>query len=174
MREGTGKKNSKRVNLLGAGTLLRDALAATALLEQDHNISADVWSVTSFNELCRDGQDVDRWNGLHPTEKPRTSWVETCLGEASLPTVASTDYIKMYSEQIRPFVRGEYLTLGTDGYGRADSREALRHHFEVARYYIAVTALQALMRQGDCSAEDVAAAITKYGIDSEKPNPLMA
>ena len=169
-----GSKQKKKVNLLGAGTILREAIAAAELLEKNHGVSADLWSVTSFNELYRDGHNVERWNRLHPTQTPRTNWVETCLGAQSLPTVAVTDYIKLFSEQIRPFVSGDYLTLGTDGFGRSDSREALRHHFEVDRYYITVTALQALQRQAHCSAEDVAGAIAQYGIDPDKPNPLLA
>jgi pyruvate dehydrogenase E1 component len=166
------KAKGPKVNLLGCGTILCEAIAAVELLEKDHGVSADVWSTTSLNELYRDGQAVLRWNRLHPTDKAKISWVEQCLGSSPAPTVSSTDYMKLQSEQIRPFVKGIYHTLGTDGFGRSDSREALRKHFEVDRYYIVATALNALVESGDKKPRDVANALKKYGIDPEKQNPL--
>jgi pyruvate dehydrogenase E1 component len=173
LTEGAG--DGPKVNLLGCGSILRESMAAAEMLANDHGVSADVWSVTSLNELSRDGQDVERYNGLHPTAKDKkVTWVEQCLGAKAAPTVASTDYMKMFSEQIRPFVNGVYLTLGTDGFGRSDSRAALRHHFEVDRNYITITALNALVEAGVKKPKDVADAIKKYGIDPEKLNPLHA
>ena len=172
LREGSGKGH--RVNLLGSGTILREALAAAELLEESYDLNVNVWSVTSFNELCRDGQDVARWNCLHPEDEPRRSWVEQCLGEQADPTVASTDYIKLFAEQIRPFVKGTYYTLGTDGFGRSDSRAALRSHFEVDRHHIAVTVLNALHDEQKIAATQVSAAIKQFGIDPDSPNPRLA
>ncbi len=167
------KAKGYKVNLLGSGTILRESEAAAELLAENHGVAADVWSVTSYNELYRDGHDAIRWNRLHPTaKKKRTNWVEQCLGDDDTPTVSSTDYLKLYSEQIRPFVPGPFHTLGTDGYGRSDSREGLRSHFEVDRYHIVITALTALADQGKVKAADIAKAIKKYGIDTDKPNPL--
>ena len=172
LREGSGKGHN--VNLLGSGTILRESLAAADLLEEEHGLSVNVWSVTSFNELYRDGQDVIRWNRLHPEDEPRRSWVEQCLGEQAAPTVASTDYMKLFAEQIRPFVKGSYYTLGTDGFGRSDSREALRDHFEVDRKHIAVTVLKALHDEQKIAASEVSKAIKQLEIDPERSNPRLA
>jgi len=170
-----GASSGPKVNLLGCGSILRESMAAVEILAEDHGVSADVWSTTSLNELSRDGQDVGRWKALHPTaKKKKVSWVEKCLGSDPAPTVASTDYMRMFPEQIRPLVKGIYHTLGTDGFGRSDSREALRHHFEVDRYYITITALNALVEAGAKKPKDVADAIKKYGIDPDKLNPLYA
>ena len=169
-----GAGHEHKVQLLGSGTILREVIAAGALLEQDWDVSADIWSCTSFTELRRDGLDCDRWNLLHPTEPPRVSWVEQCLGNHAGPVVASTDYIKTFADQIRALIpRGrEYRVLGTDGFGRSDTREKLRHFFEVDRHWVAVAALKALADQGDIQPSVVAAAIKKYGIDPNKPNPV--
>jgi len=172
LSEGTGK--GTKINLLGCGTILRESMAAAEMLAENHGVIADVWSTTSLNELYRDGNAIERWNTLHPSEKPKQSWVERCLGSKAAPTVTSTDYLKLQAEQIRPFIKGVYKTLGTDGYGRSDSREALRQHFEVDRNYIVVSALAALVESGDKKPKDVADAIKKYGVDPEKPNPLYA
>ncbi len=172
LSEGAGK--GPKVNLLGCGTILRESIAAVEILKEDHGVIANIYSTTSLNELYRDGEAVVRWNRLHPTEKPRQSWVEQCLGSSPAPTVCTTDYIKLQSEQIRPFVKGIYHTLGTDGFGRSDSRQALREHFEVNSHHIVIAALNALVESGEKTAKDVAAAIKKYGIDPEKLNPLYA
>jgi pyruvate dehydrogenase E1 component len=171
-REGPKTKAKEpRVQLLGAGTILREVIAAAELLDKDFGITSDIWSVTSFNELRREGLDADRWNMLHPAETPRTSYVQSCLQERKGPVVASTDYMKAYAEQIRPFVPGTYRVLGTDGFGRSDYRTALRNFFEVNRYYVVVAALKALADEGTVPVAKVAEAIAKYGIDADKPNP---
>lgn len=168
------KKGKKRVQLLGSGSILREVIAAADLLSADFKVEADIWSCPSFNELKRDGDDVLRWNLLHPDKKPRMCHVEKSLEKTEGPVVAATDYVKLFADQIRAYVPRSYSVLGTDGYGRSDSREALRSHFEVDRYYIAVAALNALMKEGAISSKIVKSAIKKYGIDSEKNNPLMS
>ena len=164
-------KSRKVVQLLGSGTILREAIAAAELLRDDFGVHADIWSVTSFNELRRDGLETERWNLLHPEEKPRESYVESCLKDAKGPVVASTDYMKAYADQIRQFVPGQYLVLGTDGFGRSDTRERLRKFFEVDRHYIAVAALSALVRDNVVDAGVVTEAIKKYRIDPDKADP---
>ena len=178
--DGVGK-GAHRVQLMGCGAILREVIAAAELLQQDWGVSADIWSAPSFNELARDGQACERWNRLHPDQAPRQSWVEQCLESATGPVIASTDYMRMYAEQIRPFVPGDYHVLGTDGFGRSDSREALRRHFEVDRHHVTVTALRALAAQQQTSkaknritVKTVLEAIEKYGIDADKTNPLYA
>ena len=171
-----GGKKKQRVQLLGSGTILRESLFAQELLEADWGVSADVWSCPSFNELARDGQDVERWNLLHPTQTPRVSFVAQQLASSKGPVVASTDYIKAFAEQIRSYIPKDrtYKVLGTDGFGRSDFRGKLREHFEVNRHYIVVAALKALSEDGVIKAEQVAEAIKKYGIDADKVNPLNA
>jgi pyruvate dehydrogenase E1 component len=170
---------------MGCGSILREVLAAAELLREDWGVDADVWSAPSFNELARDGQECARWNLLHPDQEPRRSWVEQCLDGSEGPVIASTDYVRNFAEQIRAFVPGDFHVLGTDGFGRSDSRQALRRHFEVDRHYVTVTALKALAdqepdRQADSTAENrishqtVLAAIDRYGINAEKPYPLYA
>jgi pyruvate dehydrogenase E1 component len=165
-----------RVQLLGSGTILREAIAAQELLEKEWGVAANVWSCPSFNELARDGQDAERYNLLHPTEKARVSFVAQQLEKHSGPVVASTDYVKAYAEQIRAFIpKGRsYKVLGTDGFGRSDFRSKLREHFEVNRHYIAVAALKALSEEGTVPAAKVAEAIKKYAIKTDKINPLYA
>ena len=170
--QSTGRKKKQRVQLLGSGTILREVLAAAELLLQQFGISSDVWRVTSFNELRRDGLAVDRWNMLHPEESERLSYVTEQLAGQSGPVVAATDYIRSYADQIRPFVPGTYRVLGTDGYGRSDTRSQLRKFFEVNRYYVVVAALKALADDGAVKGAEVSKAIKKYRIDPEKPNPL--
>jgi pyruvate dehydrogenase E1 component len=169
-----GGTRKKRVQLLGSGTILREVIAAAEMLERDWSVSADVWSCPSFTELARQGMDVERWNLLHPTEQHRKSYVEQCLESRDGPVVASSDYVKAFAEQIRPFVPSgrPYRVLGTDGYGRSDTRQKLRHHFEVDRNWVTVAALKALADQGTLKPEVVAEAIAKYGIDPSKPNPV--
>jgi pyruvate dehydrogenase E1 component len=160
-----------RAQLLGSGTILREVMAAAELLKSDWGVAADVWSCPSFTQLRRDGMAAARWNLLHPTEKPRASYVEQCLAATKGPVVASTDYIRTFADQIREFVPRRYKVLGTDGFGRSDSRENLRRFFEVDRHYVVVAALKALAEEGELPAAKVAEAITKYGIDAEKPAP---
>jgi pyruvate dehydrogenase E1 component len=160
------------VQLLGAGTILREVLAAAELLARDFKIGSDVWSVTSFNELRREGIDVERWNMLHPDQPQRTSYVEEQLAGTRGPVVAATDYIRTYADQIRSYVPRRYLVLGTDGFGRSDMRSQLRKFFEVNRYYIVVAALKALADEGEIPTSAVAEAIRAYRIDPAKPNPV--
>ncbi len=168
--EPKGKKRS-RVRLLGSGAILREVLAAADLLREDFGVEAEVWSAPSFTELRRDGISSERWNRLHPTETPRVPYVESCLGLDAGVVVASTDYVRGYADLIRPWVRGRYVTLGTDGYGRSDSRAALRRFFEVDRQHVAVAALDGLCREGAIEAKTVAAAIEKYCLASDAPAP---
>jgi pyruvate dehydrogenase E1 component len=167
----TADEGELRVQLLGSGAILREVLAAADLLEADFGVLADVWSVTSFNELKRDGVDVERWNMLHPTATPKQSYVSQQLAGAPGPVVAATDYVRAYAEQIRPYLAQPYQVLGTDGFGRSDMRSHLRRFFEVNRGYIAVAALKALADEGEIPASRVREAIDKYRIDPEKPNP---
>jgi pyruvate dehydrogenase E1 component len=160
---------SARIQLLGSGTILREVLAAADMLEQDFDVMADVWSVTSFNELAREGAAVERWNMLHPDESPRRSVVERQLGRRAGPAVAASDYVRAYADQIRPYIGRRYKVLGTDGWGRSDSRAKLRQLFEVDRYFVTVAALTALADEGEVDRAAVAAAIRKYGIDPAKP-----
>ena len=168
-----GGKHKLRAQLLGSGTILREVIAAAESLEAEWKVSADVWSAPSFTELRREGLDADRWNLLHPEEPPREPYVTRCLGERPGPVVAATDYLKAFADQIRPFIpRGrEYRVLGTDGFGRSDSRQKLRQFFEVNRHWVVVAALKALADQGECKPALVAQAIKKYGLDPDKPNP---
>ena len=169
---GKAKKNQQRVQLLGSGTILREVIAAAAMLEKDYGVAADIWSVTSFNELRRDGLDAQRWNTLHPEAEPRLSYVEQCLKDRAGPVIAATDYVKTYADQIRAFMPAQhYSVLGTDGFGRSDTRRALRRFFEVDRNYVAVAALKALADQEAIPRATVADAIKRYGIDAEKPSP---
>jgi pyruvate dehydrogenase E1 component len=168
---GNGKK-SPRVQLMGSGAILREVEAAAELLQNDFNVAADVWSVTSFNELRRDGIDVERWNLFHPEEKTRASYVGECLAKREGPVIASTDYIRTYADQIRPFIDRRYVTLGTDGFGRSDLRRSLREFFEVDRRYVAIAALKALADEEKVKRDLVSQAIKKYQIDPAKPNPV--
>ena len=167
-----GGAGDVRVQLLGSGTIFNEVIAAADLLKNDWGVEADIWGCPSFNELVRDGQDAARWNMLHPLEAPRKSHVEQKLEGAVGPVVAATDYIKLFAEQIRPFVKGSYVTLGTDGFGRSDTREALRHFFEVDRRWVTLAALKALADEGKIGREIVAAALVKYELDPSKPNPM--
>ena len=171
-REGKAKKGQPKVQLLGSGTILREVIAGADLLEKEFDVAVDIWSVTSFNELRRDGLDAQRWNMLHPESPPRPSYVETCLMDHAGPVIAATDYMKLYADQVRAYLPGRhYSVLGTDGFGRSDTREQLRKFFEVDRHYVAVAALKALADQELLPQSKVTAAIRKFGIDPEKPNP---
>jgi pyruvate dehydrogenase E1 component len=170
-----GKTGLKaRVQLLGSGTILRESIAAKEMLEQDWGVAADVWSCTSFTELARDGYDAERWNLLHPTAAPRVPFVAEQLGTTSGPVIASTDYMRLFADQIRQFVprNRNYKVLGTDGFGRSDFRAKLRDFFEVDRKHIVVAALKALAEDKVIESAKVAEAIKKYGIDAERANPV--
>ncbi len=167
-----GGKGQVRVQLMGAGTILREVIAAAELLEKDFNIPADIWSVTSFNQLRREALEVERWNQLHPNDAPRRSYLESCLAKREGPYIAATDYMKIVPDQIQRWVPGHFVSLGTDGYGRSDARKALRHFFEVDKHYIAVAALKGLADDGKLDQKTVGEAIRKYGIDPDKPDPV--
>ena len=171
-RLSTGGRGKVRVQLLGAGTILREVIAAAEMLERDFSVPADVWSVTSFSELRRDGLDCERWNLLHPDQPPRKSYLDRSFAAVSGPFVAATDYMRIVADQIRPWIPGRYAVLGTDGYGRSDSRAALRDFFEVDRRYIVVAALKALADDGSLDPRTVVQAIATLGIDPAKPNPV--
>jgi len=167
-----GSRKKQRVQLIGGGTILREVIAAAKILEDDFGIAADIWSATSFNELHREGMDVERWNMLHPGKKAKVSYVEKTLSATSGPIVAATDYMRSYAEQIRPYLGDKYFAvLGTDGFGRSDMRSQLRKFFEVSSVYVVVAALKALADEGEIEARVVTQAIKKFGIDPEKPNP---
>jgi pyruvate dehydrogenase E1 component len=163
--------DGKQVQLMGSGVILREVIAAAELLEKDWGIAADVWSVPSFTELRREGLDCDRWNMLNPEKPQRVSYVAQCLNDAQGPVIASTDYMKSFAEQIQRFVPNRFIALGTDGFGRSDSREALRDFFEVNKYYVVVAALKALSDDGKLPVATVTEAVKKYNLNSNKPNP---
>jgi pyruvate dehydrogenase E1 component len=163
-----------RVQLLGSGTILREAIAAAELLENEFGVVCDIWSCPSFSELRRDGFDCERWNRLHPEEAPRVPHVTRCLAERQGPAIAATDYVREYADQIRAFMPDgkRYTVLGTDGFGRSDTRENLRHFFEVDRYYIAQAAISALAAEGKMTPKDVTRAIKMWKLNGDKPNPV--
>ncbi len=162
----------QKVQLMGSGTILREVIAAAELLKQDFDIDSDIWSMTSINELAREATDVVRWNQLHPTKKARKSYIEQMLEGRKGPAVIATDYTRTYANQIREHVPMKLVTLGTDGFGRSDTRANLRTFFEVNKYYITVAALKALADEGELETKVVQQAIKKYNIDAEKPNPV--
>lgn len=162
-----------QVQLMGSGSILREVIAAADLLRKDFDVDSDVWSVTSLTELRRDGHAVERWNLLHPQETPRTSYVEQCLTDRAGPVVIATDYMKIFADQIRPFMAGRRLVaLGTDGFGQSDTREALREFFEVDRHFIVLAALKGLADDGLINRAKVSEAISRYGIDVDKTDPV--
>jgi len=162
----------KKVTLMGAGTILNEVVAASQILKEEFSVETDIWSLTSVNELVREGQAVDRWNLLHPTETPKISYVEQQVGDISDPIVIATDYMKAYAEQLRRYLPSSLHVLGTDGFGRSDSRETLRHFFEVDRYFIVVAALKGLADKEIIEQSVVSEAIESFSIDPEKMNPL--
>ena len=170
--ESSKRSKKPRVQLLGSGTILHEVIAAAALLKKDFNVDADIWSVTSFNELRREALSISRWNMLHPAETARLSYVENCLKERVGPVIAATDYMKIYADQIREFIPKHYSVLGTDGFGRSDTREKLRQFFEVDRYYIVVAALKSLAQEGKIPVKQVVEAINRFKIDTDKPDPV--
>ena len=168
-----GGKGKVRATLLGSGTILREVLAAAEILETDFKVPADVFSITSFSELRREALECERWNLLHPGE--HAARARTCselLAGRDMPVVAATDYMRMVPDQIRQWVPGRYVTLGTDGFGRSDARAALRQHFEVDRNFIVLAALKALADDGTIDRATVVEAMAKLGIDPDKPDPL--
>ncbi|WP_041366309.1 pyruvate dehydrogenase (acetyl-transferring), homodimeric type [Methylophaga frappieri] len=169
-----GGRHKLKAQLLGSGTILREVEAAAEMLAEDWKVAADVWSVTSFNELTRDGQETERHNRLHPTASKKTAYVTKTLEGQPGPIIAATDYIRLYAEQIRPWVKASYTVLGTDGFGRSDTREKLRRFFEVDRYHIVVATLNALADAGDIKHDVVEKAIQQYQLDSDTVNPVKA
>ncbi|KAG0191939.1 hypothetical protein DFQ28_010465, partial [Apophysomyces sp. BC1034] len=172
LRKADADKTAPRVQLLGAGTILNEVIAAAELLKHDWDVAADLWSVPSFTELAREGQAVHRQNLLNPLAEPKLSHVQTLLKDTQGPVIASTDYVRTLAEQIRAFVPRRYVVLGTDGFGRSDTREKLRHFFEVDRYWVALAALNALADEGTIDRKRVAQAFEKYQFDPAKPNPM--
>jgi pyruvate dehydrogenase E1 component len=169
-----GADGPKKAQLLGSGAILREAVAAANILEQDFGVVVDVWSATSFTELRRDGVDCARWNRLNPEKEPRIPWVTQCLKDRPGPVVAASDYVRGFADQIRGFLPQEdYIVLGTDGFGRSDTREQLRRFFEVDRYHIAYATLYAFYRQGQLSMGELLAARERLGIDAAKVNPAL-
>lgn len=166
------KKEQAHIQLMGSGTILREVIAAAALLKSDFGVSSDIWSVTSFTELRRDGIDVERYNRMHPEDEPRQTYVSQQLADCVGPVVAATDYMRLHADQIRPYITAPFTALGTDGYGRSDTRKQLRHFFEVDAKFIVLAALEALVKAGDLPKSVMKDAIKRYGIDSEKPNPV--
>lgn len=172
LNEGSKRGKKPRVQLLGSGTILHEVIAAADLLNKEFNVDADIWSVTSFNELRREALSVARWNMLHPEETVRLSYVEECLKNRAGPVIAATDYMKIYADQIREFVPKRYLVLGTDGFGRSDTREKLRQFFEVDRHYITIAALKSLAEEDKIPIKQVTQAIKKFNIDPDRPDPV--
>ena len=173
-KEQRKSKHSLTVQLLGAGAILREVEAAAEMLERDYGVAADVWSITSVNELAREGKDCHRWNMLHPTETPRESYLTQQLKQAQGPFIAATDYMKAHTDQLREFIPGRFTVLGTDGFGRSDTRAKLRKHFEVNRDFVVLAALKALADEGQLKPQVVLDAIKALGIDAEKSNPRLA
>ena len=168
----SGGKHKVKAQLIGSGTILREVEAAAEMLEKDWNVSANVWSAISVNELVRDGMDVDRFNRLHPTAEKKISYISKCLDDQQGVVVASTDYMRLYAEQLRPWIKQRYVVLGTDGFGRSDTRERLRSFFEVDRYHVVVATLSALADEGTIKHDVVAKAIKQYNIDADATNPV--
>ena len=172
LKEAPRKRSKKKVQLLGSGAILQEVLAAADLLEETCGVTADIWSVTSFNELKREGDDVERWNRLHPSDSPRTSHVSDCLNGRTGPVIAATDYVRLYADQIRSQVEAPYVVLGTDGFGRSDTRARLRHFFEVDRYHIAHAALYALHEMQVIDSKTLRSASSAWNIDADKLSPV--
>jgi pyruvate dehydrogenase E1 component len=166
------EKGKLRVNLMGGGAILREVEAAAEILQADYEVASDVWSLTSVNELQREGKSIQRWNMLNPESEPKQAYVSQQLGAEKVPTIAATDYMKSYSDQLREFVPGSFTSLGTDGYGRSDSRKKLREFFEVSREFIVIAALKALADEGSLEPSVVSAAMVTFGIDADKIDPV--
>ncbi len=169
-----GKPKAKaHAQLMGSGTIFREVIKAAEILENDYGVACDVWSAPGINELRRDGENCERWNMLHPDKERRIPHIEACFADkAEGPVVCATDYIKLHSDSIRPYINRKFVSLGTDGFGRSDSREALRDHFEVNAKYIVIATLRALQEEGKVDAKTVKAAFKKFDVDTEKDNPI--
>jgi pyruvate dehydrogenase E1 component len=167
------KKKGPRVQLLGSGTIFREVEAAAELLRSDWGVESDIWSCPSFTELARDGRDAERWSRLHPTEPARVPHVANCLANQQGPVIAASDYIRAFADQIRPYIAAPFTVLGTDGFGRSDTREKLRRFFEVDRYHVTIAALKSLADSGQFDAGKIEVAIAKYGIDPEIKAPWL-
>jgi pyruvate dehydrogenase E1 component len=167
-----GAKKTLRVQLFGSGAILNEVIAAAELLEKDFDVAADVWSVTSYNELAREGSAVERASLMAPEKKAGLAYIGKTIESFKGPVIAASDYVRAYAEQIRPYISRSYTVLGTDGFGRSDTRQRLREFFEVNRYYVTLAALQALAKENAVPASKVAEAIKKYNIDPNKPNPM--
>jgi len=157
---------------MGSGTILREVEAAAIMLKDEHGVTSNIWSMTSANELYREAKDVARTNMLNPTDKPKEAYITQCFKNEQGPVIASTDYIKMYTDQLREFIPNTFVNLGTDGFGRSDTRAALRSFFEVDRYHVVVAALHALSKEGKVAESEVKKAIEKYNIDPTRLAPL--
>jgi len=168
------KKGEHKVQLFGSGTILREVIDAAELLKKDWKVSADVWSITSYNELAREAVDCERWNMLNPDKKARVPYITDQLKDSEGPVISSSDYIRTVSNQVRQYVPATYTVLGTDGFGRSDTRKNLRRHFEVNSHYVVLATLKTLADEGTIPASKVSDAIKKYGIDTKKPNPITA
>ena len=165
------KKGKTKVQLLGSGTILREIISAAKILSQDYGIDSDVWSITSFNELRRDGMETERWNLLNPNEKRKKSYVQKCLEKRDGPIIAASDYTRSFSDQIRPYTEKPFYSLGTDGYGRSDTRKNLRKFFEVDKEHIVTYTLSALAKEQLIETKQAEKAIKKYKIDKNKDFP---
>ena len=165
------KKSSKYVQLLASGSMVNEIIEAGKLLKNDWNIDSSIWSVTSYSELHKEAEDVRRWNILHPELSPRKSYLEEMINSSNGPVIAVSDYVKLVSEQIAPYINCPFVALGTDGFGRSDTREKLRDFFEVNRYYIILYALDKLAKIGEIDKKLISKCIKKYNIDFNKPNP---
>jgi len=171
---GDPKSKAPRVQLLGSGTIFREVMFAADLLRSDWGVESDLWACPSFTELARDGRAAERWNTLNATQAPRVCHVHKCLADTKGPVIAATDYVRTFAEQIRAYVPRRYVVLGTDGFGRSDTRDRLRYFFEVNPHYIAVAALKALADDGTIAVAKVTEAIAKYGLDPDKRAPWTA
>jgi len=172
-QSGISRKKTPKVHLLGSGTIFCEVVEAATLLRDDWGVESDLFSCTSFTELARDGQSCERWNRLHPSKKAKVSHVESCIPKADIPVIAATDYIRAFAEQIRPYISAPYTVLGTDGFGRSDTRAKLRSFFEVDRYHVTIAALKALADKGEFDAAKIDVAIAKYNIDPEAAAPWL-
>ena len=168
----SNKKTKLKVQLLGSGAILREVEEAAVILQKDYKVECDIWSMTSANELRRDGLECERWNMLHPGKQKREPWITQCLNSKGTPVIAATDYMKLYSDQLRGFIKQPFTVLGADGFGRSDTREKLRHFFEVDRYWVVIATLKTLADEGSIDNKVVIEAMKKFNIDPEKPNPL--
>jgi len=165
-------KNKLKVQLMGSGSILREVEAAAVILEKDYGVAANIWSLTSINELQREGKAVARWNMLHPESEPRVPYVSELLGSDGGPCVVATDYIKSYADQLREFIPGRYTVLGTDGYGRSDTRAKLRKFFEVSREFVVIAALKSLADEGSIEMAVVTEAMRALGVSADKIDPV--